>query len=153
MGVSFEFTIPAGTGPSNIGQLPNVTDPTSGPMISLAKITALALDLSLPGVAAPFAFGLFRSTSTRKAAISVILVGVTSRLAFFFLSPTTYGLPNNLLYIENSLITPAFDGFPTFISPLLAIGTFVVIALVTDESEADSDVPAEQPTVFAEAND
>lgn len=130
-----------------LGSLIALRDPQTGMLL------VLAFDLSLAGVAVPFAFGLFWSKSTREAAISAILVGVTSRLAFFFLSPTTYGLPNNLLYIENSLITPAFDGFPTFISPLLAIGTFVAVALVTYESEADSDVPAEQPTVFAEAND
>jgi SSS family solute:Na+ symporter len=134
-------------GIATLGSLIAVRDPQTGMLL------VLAFDLSLAGVAVPFVFGLFWSKSTREAALSAIVVGVVSRLVFFFLSPTTYGLPNNLLYIDNSLITPAFDGFPTFISPLLAIGTFVVVALVTAESEADSDTPAAQPGVFTEAND
>jgi Na+/proline symporter len=116
-------------------------------------LLVLAFDLSLAGVAVPFVFGLFWSKATREAALSAIVVGVVSRLVFFVLSPTTYGLPNNLLYIENGLITAAFDGFPTFISPLLAIGTFVIVTFTTAESATDTNAPASQPGAFSETND
>lgn len=137
----------AAVGMATLGSLIALRDPQT------AMLLVLAFDLSLAGVAVPFVFGLYWSKSTREAALSAILVGVISRLVFFVLSPTTYGYPNNLLYIDNSLLTAAFDGFPTFISPLLAIGTFVIVALVTSESEVDSDTPASQPGSFAEAND
>ena len=116
-------------------------------------LLVLAFDLSLAGVAVPFVFGLFWSKATREAALSAIVVGVVSRLGFFVLSPTTYGIPNQLLYIENGLITAAFDGFPTFISPLLAIGTFVAVTVITAEAESDTTTPASKPGAFSEAND
>jgi SSS family transporter len=134
-------------GIATLGSLIAVRDPQTGMLL------VLAFDLSLAGVAVPFVFGLFWSKATREAALSAILVGVVSRLVFFVLSPTTYGLPNNLLYIENGLITAAFDGFPTFISPLLAIGTFVIVTFITAESAADTNAPASQPGAFSETND
>ena len=130
-----------------LGSLIAVRDPQTGMLL------VLAFDLSLAGVAVPFIFGMFWSKGTREAALSAIVVGVVSRLVFFVLSPTTYGLPNNLLYIENGLITAAFDGFPTFISPLLAIGTFVAVTFITAEAAADTNAPASQPGSFSEAND
>jgi solute:Na+ symporter, SSS family len=42
-------------------------------------------------------------------------------LAFFSLLPTSYGAQNTLVYVENGLFGPAFDGVPTLISPLFGL--------------------------------
>ncbi len=111
-------------------------------------LLVLAFDISLAGIAVPFVFGLFWSKATRPAALAAIATGAISRLAFFVLMPTTYGLPNNLLYVSNDVFTAAFDGFPTFISPLAALSVFVVVAFITAGSPTDEVTPARQPAAF-----
>ena len=51
------------------------------------------------------------------------------RLAFFALLPTTYGAENTLVYVENGLFGPAFDGVPTLISPLVGLAVFMAVGL------------------------
>jgi len=92
--------------------------------------------------------GLYWSKATREAALGAIVTGAVTRLGFFVLMPTTYGLSSDLVYIQNDIFTAAFDGFPTFISPLAALGVFVVVTFVTAESTTDDVTPARQPTAF-----
>ena len=102
----------------------------------------------ITGIAVPFVLGLYWSRATRPAALAAIATGALSRLGFFVFMPTTYGLPNDLLYIPNEVFTAAFDGFPTFVSPLAALTVFVVVALATSESTVDEPSPAQRPTAF-----
>ncbi|MES3516364.1 MAG: sodium:solute symporter, partial [Natronomonas sp.] len=112
-------------------------------------LLVLAFDISLAGIAVPFILGLYWAKANRPAALAAIATGALTRLGFFVFMPTTYGLPNDLLYIPNEVFTAAFDGFPTFISPLAALTVFVVVALATqDEATADQTAPASRPTAF-----
>ncbi|WP_229772806.1 sodium:solute symporter family protein [Halarchaeum nitratireducens] len=98
----------------------------------------LAFDVMLAALLVPFVFGLFKPDfATRQAALASILAGSLTRLVLFALVPTTYAIPNSLLYIQNPWFTPAFDGLPTFIAPALALVTYVGVAAVTEDAEVE----------------
>ena len=60
-----------------------------------------------------------------------IILGSLTRLIFFVLMPTTFGIDNTLLYIPNNIFSPDFDGFPTLISPLVGLAAFIIISNLT----------------------
>ena len=91
----------------------------------------LAFDLSFAGLVVPLAGGLYWSKATWQGALSCIVLGSLTRLIFFVLMPTTFGIDNTLLYIPNSVFTADFDGFPTLISPLLGLAAFIIISNLT----------------------
>ncbi|SDE24350.1 sodium:solute symporter family protein [Glycomyces harbinensis] len=93
-------------------------------------LLTLAFDLMLAGLVVPFALGLWWKRGGAAAAAASIAVGFTVRLVLFALTPTTYGVPNDLLYIENNVITAAFDGWPTFIAFLAGASAYLVVALL-----------------------
>lgn len=94
----------------------------------------LAFDVLFASLLIPFALGVYWPKANKPAAIAAIIIGGSTRLAFFVLTPTTYGVENTLAYIPNETFTAAFDGLPTFISPLLGLFTFVVLALATQDT-------------------
>jgi SSS family solute:Na+ symporter len=94
-------------------------------------LLVLAFDIGFAGLLVPLAGGLFWPKATQQGALACITLGSLTRLLFFVLMPTTYGIDNTLLYIPNSLFTPAFDGFPTLISPLVGLVAFVVGSRLT----------------------
>ena len=65
------------------------------------------------GLLVPLAGGLFWPQSTWKGALACIIVGTATRLVFFIMMPTVFGIDNTLLYIKNPIFTADFDGFPT----------------------------------------
>ena len=91
----------------------------------------LAFDLGFAGLLVPLAGGLYWSRATWQGAISCIILGSLTRLIFFVLMPTTFGIENTLLYIPNDLFTADFDGFPTLISPLVGLTAFIIISNLT----------------------
>ncbi|QQE65818.1 sodium:solute symporter [Leptolyngbya sp. BL0902] len=91
----------------------------------------LAFDMSFAGLVVPLLGGLFWPQATHQGATACILVGSLSRLVMFVLMPTMFGVDNTLLYIPNGLLTAAFDGFPTMISPVLGLVAFVVVSRLT----------------------
>lgn len=91
----------------------------------------LAFDMSFAGLVVPLIGGLFWPQATRQGALACILVGSLTRLAFFSVMPTMFGVDNTLLYFPNDLFTLDFDGFPTLISPLLGLIAFVVVSKLT----------------------
>ncbi len=91
----------------------------------------LAFDMSFAGLVVPLIGGLFWPQATRQGALACILVGSLTRLAFFSLMPTMFGVDNTLLYFPNDLFTLDFDGFPTLISPLLGLIAFVMVSKLT----------------------
>ncbi|PSN19247.1 sodium:solute symporter [filamentous cyanobacterium CCP5] len=101
----------------------------------------LAFDLGFAGLIVPLTGGLFWPRSTWQGALSCIVVGSAARLIFFVLMPTMFGADNTLLYIPNSLFTPAFDGFPTMICPLIGLVVFVVVSHFTYKPLAAQQVP------------
>ncbi len=88
----------------------------------------LGFDLGFAGLVVPLIGGLFWSKATRQGALACIIAGSITRLAFFVLMPTMFGIENTLLYIPNSLLTADFDGFPTLISPIVGLIAFVVVS-------------------------
>ena len=91
----------------------------------------LAFDLGFAGLLVPLAGGLYWPKATKQGAFACIVVGTATRLLFFVLMPTMFGSENTLFYIPNSIFTPDFDGFPTLISPLVGLATFVGVSLAT----------------------
>ena len=91
----------------------------------------LAFDLSFAGLVVPLAGGLYWKKSTWQGALSCIILGSLTRLIFFVLMPTAFGIDNTLLYIPNNIFTPDFDGFPTLISPLVGLAAFMIISNLT----------------------
>ncbi len=88
----------------------------------------LGFDLGFAGLVVPLIGGLFWSKSTRQGALACIIAGSITRLTFFILMPTMFGIENTLLHIPNSLLTADFDGFPTLISPIVGLIAFVVVS-------------------------
>ena len=96
----------------------------------------LAFDLGFAGLIVPLTGGLYWSKATWQGALSCIILGSLTRLIFFVLMPTTFGIDNTLLYIPNSIFTTDFDGFPTLISPLVGLAAFVIISNLTGGNKA-----------------
>ncbi len=95
----------------------------------------LAFDLGFAGLLVPLAGGLYWSKATWQGALSCIILGSLTRLVFFVLMPTAFGIDNTLLYIPNNIFTADFDGFPTLISPLVGLAAFIIISNLTRGSK------------------
>jgi Na+/proline symporter len=91
----------------------------------------LAFDMSFAGLVVPLIGGLFWPKATRQGALACILAGSLTRLVFFILMPTMFGVDNTLLYLPNGVFTLDFDGFPTLISPIVGLIAFVVVSQIT----------------------
>lgn len=94
-------------------------------------LLTLAFDLLLACLAVPFILGLYWRRGTVKAAMAAMVVGFVVRVGLFVLTPTIYGVDNTILYIPNTLVGAAFDGWPTFIAFAVAILTYVSVSLAT----------------------
>ena len=67
-------------------------------------------------------------------------VGLVVRMVFLVLTPTLYGVRNNLLFMDNDLFGPGFDGWATLIAAVAGVGAFVITSLLTtskDDEELD----------------
>ncbi len=96
----------------------------------------LAFDLSFAGLVVPLAGGLYWRKATWQGALSCIVLGSLTRLIFFVLMPTAFGIDNTLLYIPNNILTADFDGFPTLISPLVGLAAFIIVSMMTGKNKA-----------------
>ncbi|ANC31892.1 sodium:solute symporter family protein [Isoptericola dokdonensis] len=94
-------------------------------------LLTLAFDLMLACLIAPFLLGLFWRRSTSTAALVGAGVGFVVRVTFLALTPTLYGVPNTLLYVDNDLVTADFDGWATLVAAAAGVTAFVVTALLT----------------------
>ena len=91
----------------------------------------LGFDLGFAGLVVPLLGGLFWVQATRQGALACIIAGSVTRLVFFALMPTMFGIENTLFYVPNDLFTLDFDGFPTLISPLVGLMAFVIGSKLT----------------------
>ena len=98
-----------------------------------AILLLLAFDLGFAGLLIPLAGGLYWPKATWVGALACIILGTSTRLIFFVLMPTCFGIENTLLYIPNPIFTPEFDGFPTLISPLIGLTAFIICSRVTQK--------------------
>ena len=92
----------------------------------------LAFDIGFAGLVVPLAGGLFWSEATSQGALACIILGSLTRLVLFVLMPVAFGIDNTLLYIPNDVFTPAFDGVPTLISPLVGLVAFILVSKGTE---------------------
>lgn len=100
-------------------------------------LLTLAFDLMLCCLIAPFILGLFWRGSTSTAALVGCAVGVVVRVVLLALTPTLYGVPNDLLHVDNDLVGAGFDGWATFVAFAAGAGAFVVTALATRSHDAE----------------
>lgn len=90
-------------------------------------LLTLAFDVLLAALIVPFLLGVWWPRATAQAALAAIVAGFTTRVVLFVLTPTFYGADNTLLYLPNSLVGPGFDGWATFLSPLVALAAFLAV--------------------------
>ncbi len=116
-------------------------------------LLTLAFDLMLAGLAVPFLLGLFWRRSSTTAAGAAIAVGLLVRLVLFAVTPTMYGVPNTLLYVENDVVGAGFDGWPTFLAAVASLAAFLVATLLRPRRAvvvpAESGEPARQAQAAA----
>ena len=116
-------------------------------------LLTLAFDLMLAGLAVPFPLGLFWRRSSTTAAGAAIAVGLLVRLVLFAVTPTMYGVPNTLLYVENDVVGAGFDGWPTFLAAVASLAAFLVATLLRPRRAvvvpAESGEPARQAQAAA----
>ncbi|MGW0005617.1 sodium:solute symporter family protein [Nocardia grenadensis] len=88
-------------------------------------LLTLAFDLMLAALIVPFVAAHLTSRTTTAAAVAAMVAGLGVRLVLFVLTPTMYGVPNTVLHIDNALIGPGFDGWPTFFGFLASLLAFL----------------------------
>jgi SSS family solute:Na+ symporter len=93
-------------------------------------LLTLAFDLMLCCLIPALFGGLFWKRSSRKAVFASAIVGLAVRVTFFVLCPTVYGAENTLLYLPNDLVSADMDGWVTFISFGLSLGSYLLVAAV-----------------------
>jgi SSS family solute:Na+ symporter len=108
-----------------------------------AILLTLAFDLMLACLAVPFLLGVFWKRGGNAAAIAAMVTGLVVRFGLFVLTPTIYGVPNDIAYIPNDLVPATFDGWPTIYGAIVSIVAYVVVALVRP-TEATVPEPEEE---------
>ena len=93
-------------------------------------LLTLAFDLMLAGLVVPFLLGLFWRRGGTSAAVAAMVAGLGVRLVLFALTPTMYGVPNDVLHVSNDLVDATFDGWPTMIGAATSLVAYLVAALV-----------------------
>ena len=91
----------------------------------------LAFDIMFAALLVPLAGGLYWWKATKQGALACMVVGSVTRLVLFALMPVMFGIDNTLFYIPNDIFTKSFDGFPTLLSPLVGLATFIVMSHLT----------------------
>lgn len=100
-------------------------------------LLTLAFDLMLACLAAPFLLGVFWKRPGAVASLAAIGVGFVVRMVFLALTPTLYGVTNDILYIPNDLIGADFDGWATLVSALVGFGTFITVGMLAPRRPAE----------------
>ncbi|MFC8799782.1 sodium:solute symporter family protein [Promicromonospora sp. NPDC057138] len=97
-------------------------------------LLTLAFDLMLACLAVPFLLGVFWKRGGNAAAIAAMVTGLVVRFGLFVLTPTIYGVPNDIAYIPNDLVPATFDGWPTIYGAVVSVMAYVVVALARPAS-------------------
>jgi len=94
-------------------------------------LLTLAFDLLLASLVVPFLLGVWWSRGSAVAALSAMVAGFVVRMVLFALTPTFYGAENTVLYVRNDLVGPGFDGWPTFIAPVVSLAVYLAVCALT----------------------
>lgn len=100
-------------------------------------LLTLAFDLMLACLAGPFITGIFWKRPGARAVLISASVGLAARLVFLVLTPTLYGVDNDILYIPNTLITADFDGWATLLAFAISYGVFLLVTAVSPRSQEE----------------
>lgn len=90
-------------------------------------LLTLAFDIMLACLAAPFLIGLFWKRPGAKAALIAAGTGFAVRMVLLALTPTLYGVPNDILHVPNTLVGPELDGWATIIAACVGFGTYALV--------------------------
>jgi SSS family solute:Na+ symporter len=93
-------------------------------------LLTLAFDLMLACLAAPFLLGVYWKRPGVDAALTAIVAGLVVRVTFLVLTPTLYGVDNDLFYLPNSVFGAGFDGWATLISAVVGFGSYVLVGVL-----------------------
>jgi SSS family solute:Na+ symporter len=113
-------------------------------------LLTLAFDLMLACLIAPFLLGLFWRRSTSTAALVGAGVGLVVRVVLLALTPTLYGVPNDLLYVDNDLVGAGFDGWATLVSAVAGVVAFVLASLATTSHPSEDLSPRDADRMAVE---
>jgi Na+/proline symporter len=118
-------------------------------------LLVLAFDVAFAALIVPLTFGIYKpDIATTPAALSGMISGSLTRLFFFVTIPTTYAIPNNLLYFENNIVPAGWDGLVTFIAPVVGLTVFLVVAFLTKDDYPTPRVTGqESPRIVAGGED
>ncbi|HET9871133.1 MAG TPA: sodium:solute symporter family protein [Propionibacteriaceae bacterium] len=100
-------------------------------------LLTLAFDLMLACLAAPFLLGVFWKRPGVDAAMAAIIAGLVVRLVFLVLTPTLYGVPNDLVHIANPVFTAGFDGWATLIAAAVGFGSYAAVGALRARPETE----------------
>jgi SSS family solute:Na+ symporter len=100
-------------------------------------LLTLAFDLMLACLAAPFLLGVFWKRPGVRAALAAIVTGLVVRVTFLVLTPTLYGVPNDLIHIPNPVFTAGFDGWATLVSAVVGFGSYSVVGALRARPETE----------------
>jgi Na+/proline symporter len=100
-------------------------------------LLTLAFDLMLACLAAPFILGIFWKRPGVVAALASVVVGFVVRMVLLALTPTLYGVPNDLLYLPNDVVGPELDGWATLIAALVGFGTYALVGVLRRRSPSE----------------
>ncbi|CAA9395277.1 MAG: sodium-solute symporter, putative [uncultured Propionibacteriaceae bacterium] len=100
-------------------------------------LLTLAFDLMLACLAAPFLLGVFWQRPGVTAALAGIVAGLVVRVTLLVLTPTLYGVPNDLLYLQNPVFGPVFDGWATMVAAMVGFGTYAAVGASRARPEAE----------------
>lgn len=100
-------------------------------------LLTLAFDLMLACLAAPFLIGVFWKRPGAKAALIAAGAGFAVRMVLLALTPTLYGVPNDILYVPNTLVGPELDGWTTLIAAVVGFGAYAAIGALAPRTETE----------------
>jgi SSS family solute:Na+ symporter len=110
------------------------TLPTSS-VLGLSADNGLVL-YQLPGAHAPPLLAIL-VLSGIDAALTAIVAGLGIRITFLVLTPTLYGVENDLFYVPNSMFGAGFDGWATLISAVVGFGSYALVGVLRPRPTAE----------------
>lgn len=100
-------------------------------------LLTLAFDIMLACLAGPFITGIFWKRPGSRAVLISASVGLVVRVVFLALTPTLYGVDNDIFYIPNSLVTAGFDGWATLLAFAISYGVFLLVTWLSPRSQEE----------------
>lgn len=91
-------------------------------------LLTLAFDIMLACLAGPFITGIFWKRPGARAVLVSATVGLAVRLVFLVVTPTLYGVENDILHLPNGVVTAEFDGWATIVAFAISYSVFLVIS-------------------------